>query len=342
MFLHDLLECHITFGWRGMRQKTRNTPQPAVIHGNEMSQPINQHWVPQFYLRHFATPETQASKNPKVWVFSKDKRDGDPLLTNIRNICAKRYLYSPISADGQHEWELESKLHDLESMLAPMWPSLADGYVDLMEHESIRKAIALFVSVMYLRHPDGLEEVTQIHRQLVQIYEEAPKKVNDTPYIDWIQINGETHEVDTSGWNEYRDWGRNDHHRFFTDMVHSHSIFLAELFLKKRWSVIFSDISAFVTSDKPVAKQHQKKEKFGFGTAGTIISFPLSPTRLLVMDDMHHEPAGQYYPLHNNDPGPFNLLIWKNGSRFMISQRSIDEVLLEIVRWADQYEKGSV
>ena len=308
-----------------------------------MSQPINQHWVPQFYLKHFATPETQATKNPKVWVFSKDKRDGDPLLTNIRNICAKRYLYSPVvSADGQRAWELESKLHGLESMLATMWPSLAAGYVDLIQHESIRKSIALFTAVMHLRHPDGLEEVTQIHRQLVQIYEGAPKRINGTPNVDLIQINGETHELDTSGWNEYRNWDRTERHRFFADMVHSHGVFLAELFLKKRWSVIFTDTPAFVTSDKPVAKQHQTKEKFGFGTEGTIIRFPLSPTRLLVMDDMHHEPAGQYYPLHDNDPGPFNLLIWRNGSRFMISPRSIDEVLIEIVRWADKYEKGSV
>jgi len=303
-----------------------------------MNQPINQHWVLQFYLKHFATPETITTKSPKVWIFSKDKKDGDPSLPNIRNICAKRYLYSPIGSDGQRQWALESKLHNLESALSTVWPSLANGYVDLMQQKSIRKLVALFVSVMHLRHPDSFTESIQIHNRMVQMYEKAPKRMDGRPDIDVIEINGEMHEIDTIGWDEYRNWNKNDHHRFFARIIHSHTVFLAELLLKKRWSVIYSEKTAFVTSDHPVGKQHQKKEKFGFATEGTIISFPLSPTRLLVIDDMHCEPECQYYPLHNNDPGPFNLLIWRNGSRFMISQRNIDEVLLEMVEWADRYE----
>lgn len=29
----------------------------------------HQHWVPQFYLRYFATPESRATKAPQVWIF---------------------------------------------------------------------------------------------------------------------------------------------------------------------------------------------------------------------------------------------------------------------------------
>lgn len=307
-----------------------------------MNQPVNQHWVPQFYLKYFATPETRNRKNPQVWIFSKDENDGNPSLTNIRNICAKRYLYSPIGDSGEREWALESKLSALESTLAQIWPLLADGYVDLAHDESIRKGVSLFVSIMHLRHPDTLEELSNIHRQMVEMYEQAPKKSDGTPEIDAIEINGAVCEFDTSKWHEYRNWGKNDHHSFFAAQVRSEAIFFAELLLKKRWSVIFSKKPLFITSDKPVVKQHQFKKKFGFGTEGSIISFPLSPTRLLVMDDMHNEPTGQYYPLKNNDPGAFNLGIWHNGSRFMISQRNIDEVLSEIVEWADRYEGKAV
>ncbi len=307
-----------------------------------MTQPINQHWVPQFYLKCFSTPETRKTKNPKAWIFSKNSEDGGPSLTNIRNICAKRYLYSPISADGQRDWELESKLNGLESLLASIWPSIAEGFIDL-QNESIRKSIALFVSVMHLRHPDGLKEATELHHHLVQIIKEAPKKVDGTPEISFVQVNGESHEFDTSDFQDYYDWSGNDHHRFFVSTIHSEAKFLAKILLKKRWSVIFSDTPVFVTSDRPVEKQHQTKKTFGFGTEGTIISFPLSPTRLLIMDDKHGEPASQYYPLKNNDDaGPFNLLIWRNGSRFMISPRNIDEVLAEIDQWAYEFKKGMV
>jgi hypothetical protein len=60
----------------------------------------HQHWVPQFYLRYFATPNTRHSDEPQVWIFSKDPGDGDETLTNIRNVCGKRYLYSPIQPRG--------------------------------------------------------------------------------------------------------------------------------------------------------------------------------------------------------------------------------------------------
>ncbi|MGA7562490.1 MAG: DUF4238 domain-containing protein [Desulfobaccales bacterium] len=302
-----------------------------------MSKPISQHWVPQFYLKQFATIETLNTKSPKVWIFSKDKQDGAPSLTNIKNICAKRHLYSPPHSDGQREWGLESKMARLESVLSTVLPSIANGYVDLMQPE-IRKVVALFVSVMHLRHPDNLIDSTSLHQRMVQIYEKAPKKKDGTPEIDVIEINGKMHEINTSGWDEYRNWDKNDHHIFFVNMVHSTAIFLAEILLKKRWSMIFSKEAAFVTSDKPVGKQHKNKEMFGFATEGAIITFPCSPTHLLVMDDMHSELQGQYYPLHNNDPGPFNLLIWRNGSRFMISQRNIDEVLFEMIEWNDRYE----
>jgi hypothetical protein len=33
----------------------------------------NQHWVPQFYLRHFATPETRGKDGAQVWIFSHDE-----------------------------------------------------------------------------------------------------------------------------------------------------------------------------------------------------------------------------------------------------------------------------
>ncbi len=58
--------------------------------------------------------------------------------------------------------------------------------------------------------------------------------------------------------------------------------------------------------------------------------FPLSPKRLLVLDDKHSEPANQYYPLQKSAAASFNHAIWRNGSRFMITGRPIFEVLSEL------------
>lgn len=57
----------------------------------------------------------------------------------------------------------------------------------------------------------------------------------------------------------------------------------------------------------------------------------LSPTRVLMMDDRHDQPAGRYYPLADTGPGIANGLAWRNCERFMISPRHPDDVCAEIL-----------
>lgn len=166
--------------------------------------------------------------------------------------------------------------------------------------------------------------------------EELPKNREGIPDIDGLSINGQPLSVDVSGWDAYRSWDEDQHHRFFAETIMSQSVPLAELLLEKRWSVVFSESDHFVTSDKPVALQNFRKSTFGVGTEGTIISFPLSPTRLLIMDDMHEEPANQYYPLMDSNRGAFNSDIWQFGNRFMITGRPMTAVLSEIVAWCER------
>lgn len=298
-----------------------------------MNRPINQHWVPRFYLDHFSTPETKKSKRPQVWVFSKDD-GGDPICTSIRNICAKRYLYSPESEAGLRDWSLESKLQGLEDVLAQIWPAFAENFIDL-NAGSIRKAVALFVATLYLRHPSNMKVVTHLHQQLVPIFEEASRDTNGTPLINEVEIDGARVPFDPSGWREYKEWNKTEHHKFFVSVVQAEAVVLATMLLKKRWSVISSGNSVFVTSDNPVSKQHQSRSVFGFGTEGVVVTFPISPTRLLVMDDLFEQPAGQYYELSNDGPGAYNLLIWRNGN-LMISHRDPDIVMSEMIEWADR------
>jgi hypothetical protein len=246
-------------------------------------------------------------------------------------------LYSPVDKTGDRNWTLETKLQELECSYSKFWKRLANDFVDFGD-DSIRKGVALFVSIMYLWHPDILKELPTIHQNTVRLFEKGLKRADGTPNVESIEINGEVHRIDTSGWRDYCSWGKNEHHQFFTNLIQSEAIYIAGLLMEKRWSVVFSEKPQFITSDKPVAKQHKTKQTFGFGTKGTIMSFPLSQTRLLVMDDMYDEPANQYYPLQERNLGAFNYGIWHNGSRFMISGRPIEQVLREIVTWADAYK----
>ncbi len=296
----------------------------------DRSRSKHQHWVPQFYLRYFATPESRGTKAPQVWIFSKHDHDGDEQLTHVRNVCGKRYLYTPVDTDGQRRWDLDDRLGDVETLLAQIWPELAEGYVSLND-DSVRKGLSLFIALMHLRNPAVREEVERIHARIIALYEAAARKADGTPDVKEVEINGQVRELDSSGWHDYRSWGKDDHDRFFAHIVQSEAGRIAKILLSKRWSVVCSQDDAFITTDKPVSLHHLEREKFGFGTPGVMVTFPLGPKRMLVMDDLHHEPASQYYALKDANASSFNLTTWRNGSRFMITGRPVPEVLGEII-----------
>jgi hypothetical protein len=294
-----------------------------------VNRPKHQHWVPQFYLRQFATPQTREAKESQVWVFSKNEADGNERLTNVRNVCGKRYLYTPTNAAGERVWQLETKLNQVETLMCAVWPALANDFVDTSD-PAIREGLSLFVAIMHVRNPEVRHFIESLHAKLVAAYKKAPIRSDGCPDIESFEVAGVTYEFDPSGWHEYRAWGKNDHDHFFAHVVESEAGRIANLLLKKRWSVAFSDVDVFITSDKPVILEHPSQQTFGFATPSSIVMFPLSPKRLLVLDDMHSEPANQYYPLQASAAASFNHAIWRNGSRFMITGRPILEVLSEL------------
>lgn len=298
------------------------------------NRPKNQHWVPRFYLRQFATPETRTQDEAQVWMFSNQEGDGDERLTNIKNVCAQRYLYSPLDDSGQRIWALEEKLADLEARLASLWPVLATELMDFGQ-DDVRKLVALFMSVMHLRSPDTLQAVEEIHGRLVSLYETAPRNHDGAPAVEIVSASGEAQPLDTRGWERYRTAGTNDHQLFFAQMIQSEAVRIAERLTQKRWSTLLSDEDAFVTSDRPVSVLHQSREVFGIGTPGSVVIFPITPRRLLVMDDRHEEPPNQYYLLGQDSVGPLNGLIWRNG-RLLLTGRPIPDVLTELMSSADE------
>ena len=292
----------------------------------------NQHWVPRFYLRYFSTPDTRLCDQPKVWILSKRDEDGEERMANVKNVCSKRYLYSPRMPDGERTWDLEEKLAGLETTLGPLWSLLAEGFASL-EDGAIRKGLGLFVAVMYLRNPLVREQVERLHKQILELCATAPTLPDGTPDIGFVEHG--SHRSLAESWFDYWQWGKDEHDRFFAETVQSEAVRIAELLMQKRWSVVFAEHDAFITSDRPVSIHHPQRQVAGFGTAGAMILFPLSPTRLLVMDDLHHEPPNQYYPLRAQNAGGFNLSVWRGAGRFLITGRPIADVLSELVAFAD-------
>jgi hypothetical protein len=236
---------------------------------------------------------------------------------------------------------IEDDLADYESVIAQVWPLLATDFVDLDQDQSLRKGLALFVSLLYLRHPHRLVQVERIHAQLIELYDSLPKDRQGRPAVDEVEYKGTVRPFDNSDWHQFKAAGPEEKKKMFVHGIKQNATFLAGILLKKRWSVVFFEHPLFITTDNPVQMIHQTRDVFGFDTPGTVISFPLSPTRVLMMDDRHDQPKGRYYPLSETGPGPANMTAWRNCERFMITPRHPDLVCAEMLAWAEE-EKQSM
>ena len=166
-----------------------------------MNLPKHQHWVPQFYLRHFATPETRGNEDAQVWIFSKEEADGDETLTNVRNVCGKRYLYTPFDESGERVWNFEKKLDGLETTMGLIWPDLANGFIDI-GNSTLRKGVSLFVAVMHLRNPEVRWFVEHLHHRFVEAYEEMPIRPDGIrTYAQSKSMERPTHSIQVTGMN---------------------------------------------------------------------------------------------------------------------------------------------
>ncbi|MCK5708032.1 MAG: DUF4238 domain-containing protein [Candidatus Aureabacteria bacterium] len=302
-----------------------------------ISKPKKQHWVPRFYLKEFSIPETKKTKEPQVWIFSRFK--GDPHKANVKDVAAKRYLYSQKNEEGARCWKTEEKLASLESIIANFWSHIINRDFFDLDKEWVRKGISLFVATLMLRHPNKLCGYQALQKQLIGFYDSFPKDDFGRPNISHIETKNKVFELDTSDWFKYQHTTEYDYHKIFINMIEDNAIGVAKLLMEKRWSVIFSEEPCFITTDQPVTVFNRERERFGLNTKGTLISFPLSPTKVLVLDDQFNEPSSQFYSLSKEGSGPINITHWRYAHNFMISHRHPDEVNSEMVGFTDEYSK---
>lgn len=294
-----------------------------------------QHWVPYFYLKNWATNESKNKKYPQGWILSIN--EGEPQKVNLRDFAAKRYLYSPPDKNGVRSFDTEDKLSDYEDIMSKFWPMISSEFYDFSEGTSIRKAIALFISLLYLRRPSNIDSFKHMHSKLIEHYEKFPKDKNGNPSVNKLILIGKEYLMETSDYKDYKNLSDIDFNHMFVESIHIDAVPIAEILLKKRWAILFSQNENFITSDNPVVVENIDRETFGLRTKGTIITFPISPSRILIMDDLHNEGDGKFYPLKDENSAISNFTIWRNVKKFMLSNRNPDLVCEEIVNYVDEY-----
>ena len=277
------------------------------------------HWVAQSYLKAFAAD----GNGQRIWRFSRN--EGEPELKRIDKVAVKFYLYAPMGSDGRRDDVLEKKLAHLENWFGdPAWIAVCNEFPDF-SWKPLRKMVALLTAVTWLRTPRQFEFWKSMHRQFVDFFSRCDNLPNT------ISINDRSVDLDHSSWPVYRDETEEDMKLAWNKWL-GQAACIANIFLEMRWAILMSEKPVFITSDNPVLVGDTLGLNRGLKHPDTIVTFPLSPTRVLIMDNRSGEPDAQFYPLRH-DPASTNMLIWRNAIEYMFSPRNPDEVCAEMIAY---------
>jgi len=267
----------------------------------------HQHWVPQFYLRYFATPDTREAAMPKIWLFDKKQPDLERAPTAVRNVCGKRYLYTPLDESGNRDTSLDKYLDELEAETAALWPVLARDCADLSE-PALRNRLARFTAYLHLRNFELF--------RLIDSTLNLRNKLYGVPSEELLASR-------SAGMPDLKDAGR-----FFVHTVRNGADRITKTFAEMRWTMVCSGVDVFATSDRPVTFLHETLKMPGPGKQGSVALIPLTPRRLLAMDDRHDQPANFYRNLDGDSrASPFNAAIFDKAVRFVIGSKRLTDVL---------------
>jgi len=144
-----------------------------------MSDPKDQHFVPQCYLRQFVDPNTPPQYEPYVWVFSKDGRKKKKKAPT--NIFKERDLYTLQLRTGENDYSIEKTLAQVESEYASAFEHKISNKLPLSAEEHL--GLCIFVATMLqrtLRHRDNIERFLDELIEKTEVMEKAhgaePKK----------------------------------------------------------------------------------------------------------------------------------------------------------------------
>jgi hypothetical protein len=298
-----------------------------------MTFPKKQHWVPRFYLKEFAIPESKNSKVPQLWAFSKNHSDRkEPSQVSIFDTACSRYMYSPLDDKGKRDFYMEKRFEELEDLVAKIWQKVCYEYIDISD--SVRKVMSLFLATTILRNKKSSDQHNSIYRNMLKQIDGLPKDKLGRPCIDKVIFKGKEYEFDCSDWFEFKNASEEDLKRSFVETIKEGTCEFTNILLKKNWSFLVFSKPILATSDKPVITVNFNKDKFGIGTEGTIIYFPLTPCRVLEIGGPRED--NKYFGLDEQWGHCINYLLWTDGGRFMYAHRNTDEVLFEICKFIDR------
>jgi hypothetical protein len=280
----------------------------------------NQHWVPQFYLRYFATPESRDTSHPKIWAFPI--KEGEEFVANVRNVAAQRDLYNFCDP------EVDERLTDLEGMLAEFWPTITqDAYpIDL----GFKKGISLFIATLYLRHPSQLARHRRWTKQLTNTLTQWAAE-DDRPLTVSTALTNEVFDVSADEIKKMEAATDRDIQSTWGESILNMAGEFAQALIDRPWTVLVSPKPAFITSDHPVTSMTSKDFSEGILNPNSEICLPLTQTRLVLINYRGRNNGNIVGIRNDGDEAPFNYSIFRSAYRHVFSAWDPIEVMKQVI-----------
>lgn len=223
---------------------------------SKIKQAENQHYVPQFLLRNFSSPEKKG-KEKQICVF--DKHTDKTFPTNIKNIASERGFYDFYI--GEEDCSLEPSLSDLEGHTRQAITKIIENQNLGALSEEDKYWIALFVGVQFLRVKKQREMMKNLSKEMANRIREMgfdPQEIEDAQEMDDDEVKMMT----------LRSFVKN-------------SPDIADLILKKIWILFkFPEQNPLYISDHPVTMHNDENfgpyGNIGFGVPMIQIYLPIS------------------------------------------------------------------
>jgi hypothetical protein len=255
-----------------------------------MTIPRAHHYIPVFYLKGFTSllPKDKGY----LWVYEKDKpvRKSKPL-----NEAHERDFYAFTNEEGVRQ-ELETKLSQVESLLAPLFQAIEDGYHNFLPEDF--EGLATFMALLWVRGPFGRDLVERLSLETMKFatkeyaQDEARFKAKYKKFLEesGTQTNLSAEEMRSFILSD--DWEISQESYGYTlRRMFEGWPKVTSLLLKKSWDVLVAERDHFFcTSDFPVVTILHEAGGVatigaGFGMPGVQVYFPLNKRMCLALRD---------------------------------------------------------
>lgn len=312
-----------SFRWRRCRptveiviggdQQAAGSPGLKTIHmtpdtqgTSNMTYPKFQHWVPNFYLKKFASKPTLNTKTPKVFVIDKTGEMVSARLMSTKKICGKGYLNSPVTEDGNRDFSLEMYFSKIESDAASYWDEISEGTFPFDEH-SHRRRLSEFIAALHLRNKFISDAIVETMR-LRDLLFGGPKHATE---------NGENTEIRPFE----KELDPTDPGRFFAQSTKRDLPRVTTIFSNYEWALVRFD-EEIITSDRPVTFETPGSRPGGPGNKTASAVVPISPVSALLMfpPQKEHANAPTRVGDVSNQSAAINSLVYRKAARFVLSR----------------------